>query len=156
MSWSVLLSLAENTYICVRKANIMSKDLILASAFTICHVSTNTDPTFDPFFQQFADEVIEVEEKYDPYDRTISLVPVVKQPRGALRWLGDAIFNGMKNVGAAAGIPDLQSLRQRVSQRRQEFGGGPSATAGALALASRVADGVSDLVAQVPVDKVVQ
>ena len=48
--------------------------------------------------QQFADEVIDVEERYDPYDRSIQLVPVVKQERGALRWLGDVIFNGIDNL----------------------------------------------------------
>ena len=45
--------------------------------------------------QGFADEIISVEERYDSFDRSIQLVPVVKQERGALRWLGDMIFNGL-------------------------------------------------------------
>ena len=51
--------------------------------------------------QLFVEEVIDVEERYDPYDRSIQLVPVVKQERGALRWLGDAIFNGIDNLREA-------------------------------------------------------
>ena len=45
--------------------------------------------------QGFAGEIIGVEERYDSFDRSIQLVPVVKQERGALRWLGDMIFNGL-------------------------------------------------------------
>ena len=73
--------------------------------------------------QQFVDEVIDVEERYDPYDRSIQLVPVVKQERGALRWLGDAIFNGLENFKNNI-APDIDELSRRVAERRQGRGGG--------------------------------
>ena len=64
--------------------------------YPICSVTR-----FSHNLQLFVEEVIDVEERYDPYDRSIQLVPVVKQERGALRWLGDAIFNGIDNLREA-------------------------------------------------------
>jgi len=99
----------------------------------------------------FVEEVIDVEERYDPYDRSIQLVPVVKQERGALRWLGDAIFNGIDNLRENIG-PNLDDFSRRVAQRRQ--GAGPSAVSGAAALASGAAEAVSGLISQIPTKSV--
>ena len=71
--------------------------------------------------QQFVQEVIDVEERYDAFDRSIQLVPVVKQERGALRWLGDALFNGLDNLSNLIS-PDVEEFSRRVAERRQ--GGG--------------------------------
>ena len=55
--------------------------------------------------------MIDVEERYDPYDRSIQLVPVVKQERGALRWLGDVIFNSVDT------LRDSNSARPNFGQK---------------------------------------
>ena len=73
--------------------------------------------------QQFADEVISVEERYDPYDRSIQLVPVVKQERGALRWLGDVIFNAADNLREDNGSSARPNFGQKLFDLRPRKGG---------------------------------
>jgi hypothetical protein len=63
------------------------------------------------------------------------------------------MFSGIQNVASVWGLPDFESLKRRVSNRRQ---GGPSAASGALTLASNAVDAASRLVSNIPVDKVMQ
>ena len=43
-------------------------------------------------------------EEVDPVKRTIYYVPKVIQPRGRLRWIGDAIASGVSKVADRMGI----------------------------------------------------
>jgi len=42
---------------------------------------------------QFAPEIIETREEFDPVKRSMVLIPKVIQERGKLRWIGDMIVN---------------------------------------------------------------
>ncbi|TRY78347.1 hypothetical protein TCAL_13572 [Tigriopus californicus] len=49
--------------------------------------------------KEFAGEVIETTERYDPVKRTLVRIPRIVQRRGRLRWIGDAVMSVVKKIG---------------------------------------------------------
>ena len=64
---------------------------------------------------EFAPEVVEVEERFDPVKRTQVRVPRVVQRRGRLRWIGDAVANG---VGKLADLLRVNPYTNRANRRQ--------------------------------------